>query len=532
MGVELCLAEPKKERTVDKRKALRHESSFERRDAGGRGQPAATVDDPAFDAAAADRLSRSQFAVEQVQLASEGELVESDPAAVKQTAAQGLAGSGSELPHLDRIQASFGKHDVGHVRAHVGDQASQAASAIGARAYASGDRVAFREQPDLHLAAHEAAHVVQQKGGVHLKDGVGQHGGAGDELETHADAVADKVVRGESAESMLDQTPGGRGAASDAVQMYAEGTIKGEHARIAETGDAAVVGEENYSQKVYATDALITQANGLLAQAGEKGSYLRLAKTGDSVTYKEKKLELVRPVFKPQGDAANEKLAEENKGKGPDETMSLWADCGRSSRVVMGSHGDAAPHATYSKGAESKETSPAGNPARYSNEIYLDAMRGFLPTREAQAYLKAGVHYNGSKENLILPMDADQARAQYWELGEDGRRMFDKYAGINTAANPEVGGGYTMNTEYNMPGFKGGRRTWNFHWAGVVMKAGSDNITLENYADGNGYDSVNMEWNYQMYGTVKKGQTFQEQHLASNTHGTRASTFAVKPDGD
>ena len=26
------------------------------------------------------------------------------------------------------------------------------------------------------------------------------------------------------------------------------------------------------------------------------------------------------------------------------------------------------------------------------------------------------------------------------------------------------------------------RLNWSFHWAGVVMKAGSDNITLENYA--------------------------------------------------
>lgn len=69
------------------------------------------------------------------------------------------------------------------------------------------------------------------------------------------------------------------------------------------------------------------------------------------------------------------------------------------------------------------------------------------------------VHYSGSKENRTQPTNADQARAQYWALGEEGRLVFDKYAGINTAANPEVGGGYTMNTEYNMPGFEGGRRT-------------------------------------------------------------------------
>ena len=70
---------------------------------------------------------------------------------------------------------------------------------MGAQAFATGNHVAFAGTPDLHTAAHEAAHVVQQRGGVHLKGGVGE---AGDTYEQHADAVADKVVRGESAEAL------------------------------------------------------------------------------------------------------------------------------------------------------------------------------------------------------------------------------------------------------------------------------------------------------------------------------------------
>jgi len=31
-----------------------------------------------------------------------------------------------------------------------------------------------------------------------------------------------------------------------------------------------------------------------------------------------------------------------------------------------------------------------------------------------------------------------------------------------------------------------------------------------------------------MYGTEKEGQTFHEQHLATGTHGTQASSFATK----
>src|SRR5215470_11605060 len=35
-------------------------------------------------------------------------------------AARGIAGSGGPLPHLDRIQALFGRHDVRGVTAHTG----------------------------------------------------------------------------------------------------------------------------------------------------------------------------------------------------------------------------------------------------------------------------------------------------------------------------------------------------------------------------------------------------------------------------
>ncbi|MBE7452375.1 MAG: DUF4157 domain-containing protein [Kofleriaceae bacterium] len=136
-------------------------------------------------------------------------------------AAQGTAGGGGTLPFLDEIQRAFGHHDVSGVRAHVGGAAAEASAAMGARAYAAGDAVAFAEAPDLHLAAHEAAHVVQQRSGVSLKGGVGQ---AGDAYEQHADAVADRVVRGESVESLLDHGPGGAhsptGSARPPVQRW------------------------------------------------------------------------------------------------------------------------------------------------------------------------------------------------------------------------------------------------------------------------------------------------------------------------
>jgi Domain of unknown function (DUF4157) len=116
-------------------------------------------------------------------------------------AERGTSGTAGPLPHLSTIQAAFGKHDVTRAQAYTDDAAREGAASLGAQAFAVGERVAFGGEPTLHTAAHEAAHIVQQRGGVQLKDGLGQ---SGDPYEQHADAVADLVVGGRSAEHLLD----------------------------------------------------------------------------------------------------------------------------------------------------------------------------------------------------------------------------------------------------------------------------------------------------------------------------------------
>src|SRR5262249_53441586 len=129
------------------------------------------------------------------------------PRAAEQTtdahaaAAQGISGGSRSLPFADSIQRAFGRHDISGIEAHTDASAARGAGAMGARAFATGNHVAFASTPDLHTAAHEAAHVVQQHGGVHLKGGVGE---AGDAHEEHANQVADRVVAGKSAEDLLD----------------------------------------------------------------------------------------------------------------------------------------------------------------------------------------------------------------------------------------------------------------------------------------------------------------------------------------
>jgi hypothetical protein len=125
-----------------------------------------------------------------------------DAGAVRDTAKAGVAGGGGAMPFGDAIQRSFGHHDVSGVRAHTDSAAKSANESMGSQGFAHGNQIAFRGQPDLHTAAHEAAHVVQQRSGVHLKGGVGE---AGDRHERHADQVADLVVAGKSAQPLLDR---------------------------------------------------------------------------------------------------------------------------------------------------------------------------------------------------------------------------------------------------------------------------------------------------------------------------------------
>ncbi len=136
---------------------------------------------------------------------------------VHAAAAHGISGAGGALPHGAAIQQSFGAYDLSNVTAHTDSVAAEGSAAMGAEAYATGSDIAFAGAPDLHTAAHEAAHVVQQRAGVALSGGVGQ---AGDAYEQHADKVADAVVAGKSAEPVLAEMGGG-GAGGGEIQRRA-----------------------------------------------------------------------------------------------------------------------------------------------------------------------------------------------------------------------------------------------------------------------------------------------------------------------
>jgi len=211
---------------------------------------------------------------------AQGTLTQDRGVDVQAIASSGVAGSGGALPHMAVIQRSFGgEHDVSGVKSHVGGAAAASCDAIGASAYATGSDVAFRSAPDLHTAAHEAAHVVQQRHGVQLKGGVGA---AGDAFERHADAVADRVVSGGSAEGLLDDVPGG-GARGDGGQVQRlAGSGNGAGAEQLPDAPASIEKEEDFKP---ATGTKETPLKGTYGDFKVKHGLTKVPSKGDLGEY-------------------------------------------------------------------------------------------------------------------------------------------------------------------------------------------------------------------------------------------------------
>jgi hypothetical protein len=523
--------------------------------------------------------------------------------AVNDAARYGTQGVAQPLPHRDRIERAFGPgHDLSSVRAHVGERPTAACDSLGAAAFAAGSSVAFGAAPDAWLAAHEAAHVIQQR---HGEGPAGALDSPGDGHERQASAVADRVVAGQSARDLLPRG-GPRGAgASSAVQRYTFETTSAGNAQLGEGKQTALLG----SQQLYAAPALIGGANAKLQASGKKGSYIELKAGGGSLEVDGHSLTSVQPEFLSKPASAHSDVEKANAPGGADTEgtangpMALWSDCGRSSAAVTGSSGGGDRSVVYyekgvaklGKGVDDPTVSGwlKGESNTLANRVYMDLLPGFISRSDNAAYVVEGVHYDmksntmsgaavgaaagaglgallgsfvggvGAGPGAIIggiaggiagayagstimskafrkPATIAEAKAMYLALGNAGMDKFDKEAGINFYANPEIGESYSMATEGDMPGFRRlGPMTWNFHWAGVIMKDGSDNITLENYAVTREYaeslgvrqrDFINRDWTFLMYGTKDKSQTFHQQHLDTKTHGSHATSIAVRTD--
>jgi hypothetical protein len=506
-----------------------------------------------------------------------------DPVAVAQS---GIRGGGGELPHRDQIQKSYGV-DLGGVQAHHGPEATAACEQLGARAFAVGNHVAFADgSPSLHLAAHEAAHVVQQQHGVHLSS---KMGAPGDSWERAADTAADAAVAGKRAD--LPETASIRAATTGPVQCYYESSDVGKSGkpyRVSNDGVMAVRQDEGPygGQVAFATPDKIKASSKELEAAT---SVIRLEpgkSTIDSHDERtpDKKIELVDIVpvntRSPQkkGDKKFER-ADATQHETKDFDMQLWADCGRSARTVTGADsgdlvGDGGGKLTaHFKGEGGKDQFGDPNEAIEIQKIKIvyEQVKDKVDAKKLTALLEgyknksvemsnawkaknAAEKANKADEAKLKEKEYNKLKSQragileqlntlvYSAVDSSNRRTVEAGAGINRYADPAIGEAYHISTggerHKDLDPSKG---NWNFHWGGVIMKASEDNMTLENYASG-GFDNANNKWDFQMYGVFKQGdgtkeerarrhkegQTFHEQHRdVHKQHGQLPTTMAM-----
>lgn len=155
-----------------------------------------------FLAASPDAQERLDAALLRLSEAVDGANARLDLTSSPETVARaGFSGGGGAVPHKAAMEQSFGT-SFGDVQSYTGPAASAACDALGAKAYAMGNQVAFKsDSPDASLVAHELTHVVQQteREGVVARSGGGDRGAA----EAEAEAVEAAVASGQSARSAL-----------------------------------------------------------------------------------------------------------------------------------------------------------------------------------------------------------------------------------------------------------------------------------------------------------------------------------------
>ncbi len=417
------------------------------------------------------------------------------------------AGRGREplpaFPHARAVERSTGREVRG---AAVHDP--EACARRGVPAFTDGGTSFFaHREPALRVAAHEAAHVLQHTGAT--RD-------AGLGAEGHAGAVSHAVEGGLSARGLVGEHGS---AVPSGVRNYTEMPVAsqkpgdwdaGVDLRVADNGFAAVSpGGGSGSHDFWAWEPLLVLANMVLKSVG---SVIRLRKASGTLEGSSPDRTGLRKLVKVEPENV------ETATKG--DSMELWADCGKAGRDVMGAGEGSGENYGDMKGVCTADYVPG----------WTDAAREWWDGTKPPATEEYSTSASGPeamKNEIMVRLlggTTAEAWAKYKAMTPAARDAFDAKAKINKYAAPRTGEGWTMSSGGNN---YAGQRTWNFHWAGVVLTSGSDRVTLENYSVSRPMVQ-NTKWRFQMYGPPSKlGQTFHEQHLATKQHGDMPTTMTV-----
>lgn len=338
--------------------------------------------------------------------------------------------------------------------------------------------------PPVDVAAHESAHLWQHAGLTH---------DLGRGVEGHAQLVATTIRAGRSARGLLGRAgaPVSSGSRNFTVvpETAQDSTGHWKVGGTAKVGDQGrTVTTDADTHALYADPALIEASNAIL-RAKKSGVRLEPGGAGPG-----------GPA--PDGSGVQTTVRADYKILSDEDGEEFYADCGYSAREVQGPSGtDTAPRGVYLDSAGDRATTARSyDPADYRDEIFVSAGLG---------------------------SDKASAHAAYNALSAAEKDDFDRKHGINQYAAPGVGEAFTRRRDDELGG-----RGFNFHWGGVVMVAGGDRVTFENYTKGEGYTATDEHWYFATYGPPSKaGQTWHEQWQSVGGAG-KGTTMAAATSAD
>ena len=126
-------------------------------------------------------------------------------------------------------------------------------------------------------------------------------------------------------------------------------------------------------------------------------------------------------------------------------------------------------------------------------------------------------HVLGAESAFEKTLKDPEFISSYAKLDERERDELARATGINEYADPKIGEAFQTHSVGETT------KEWNYHWAGVVAKTGSDYVTLEDYnrdtetqASAARGEDVGTSWFFQMYGKEIKEQTFHQSNASSD----------------
>jgi hypothetical protein len=421
---------------------------------------------------------------------------------------------------------------------------------MGARALAHGSHLYFAPghyNPTTaqgeQLLAHELAHVLQQRSGR-----AGNPFGSGIALlrDPALEAEAERMSKPAVAQPKTSFAVQRKAAV---IQRYWQGA----HSRIS-SGDKMILVDKRH---LFAKRDAIEEAAAALRQTG---AVVTLVAGNERHDFASGQFYLVSPAVNAEAVAG--KLWTRLRAKQSDGSYRSFADCFRTSATVSGinpglqNQREELRLATGTIPVMSKLAardhgvgdSPA---ARAAGSFFEYALPLFLQ----RALADEGVR-NQLTDDIVTELDkysklpigltkSGRAPMVYKKIlaHAPAKALFATTFGINESLAPAIG---TAITQVNDQAEKEASQEdkWNFHWAGVIMRDGSDYVTLENCAveldeataeeiaaNSDAFrenrtvtsgmytkqDLINQRWYFKMHGTG--GQSFHAENLL-DTHAT------------